>query len=191
MSGMHLTSVMSNQVKTHNGKPCKRCELTLRYLSDNRCVNCHIKRQRFYYEKNRIRILKQKEDYCLQEKEYRRVWSKNYRVAHREQNRQHSCKRRARVRKAFVIEWSEHQWNQLLEWFANCCAYCGCKGNLTIDHFIPLVKGGDHALYNIVPACLKCNTSKKHSDPYVWAKSKNIPIDQIDWIKEILEGFKP
>lgn len=55
----------------------------------------------------------------------------------------------------------------LEEWIAICrsygghCAYCGSVCSLTIDHVIPLSKGGQHAAANVVPACMPCNARKK------------------------------
>jgi 5-methylcytosine-specific restriction endonuclease McrA len=39
------------------------------------------------------------------------------------------------------------------------CIYCGGQGG-TVDHVIPLARGGHHAEGNLVPACRSCNTSK-------------------------------
>ena len=40
------------------------------------------------------------------------------------------------------------------------CHYCGACGNTTIDHVVPISKGGAHSIENIVPACQPCNSSK-------------------------------
>ena len=45
----------------------------------------------------------------------------------------------------------------------NTCQYCGKKkrkDKLTIDHVIPLSKGGAHGPENIVTACRPCNSRK-------------------------------
>lgn len=43
------------------------------------------------------------------------------------------------------------------------CAYCGDdKSNLTMDHVVPLSRGGKHVSGNIVPSCQSCN-SRKHN----------------------------
>lgn len=57
--------------------------------------------------------------------------------------------------------------------FAFCCAYCGSKPKqLTLDHLLAESKGGSDCWRNLVPACMKCNSSKgsKHlSDWYIAA----------------------
>jgi hypothetical protein len=40
------------------------------------------------------------------------------------------------------------------------CRYCGSKQNLTIDHVVPLSKGGKWVWENLVAACTKCNGKK-------------------------------
>lgn len=40
------------------------------------------------------------------------------------------------------------------------CHYCGTAKASTIDHIVPKVWGGTYALWNIQPACNKCNHDK-------------------------------
>lgn len=40
------------------------------------------------------------------------------------------------------------------------CSYCGADENITVDHVIPLSRGGKHEIENLVPACKSCNSSK-------------------------------
>ncbi len=43
------------------------------------------------------------------------------------------------------------------------CQYCGdilSERKLTIDHVLPLSKGGGHEWHNVVAACSKCNNKK-------------------------------
>jgi 5-methylcytosine-specific restriction enzyme A len=49
------------------------------------------------------------------------------------------------------------------------CHYCNQKfpvEELTMDHLIPLIKGGKSIKANLVPACMKCNLSKKNKLPF-------------------------
>lgn len=59
---------------------------------------------------------------------------------------------------------TESEWLEILECFDHRCAYCLKHHKLTMDHLIPVSKGGPHAEYNVVPACRSCN-SKKSSRP--------------------------
>lgn len=51
------------------------------------------------------------------------------------------------------------------------CYYCGRKAgikNLTMDHIIPLSRGGRSTKDNLVPCCKECNNKKKSSLPVEW-----------------------
>lgn len=52
------------------------------------------------------------------------------------------------------------------------CHYCGTKDALmTIDHKIPMAKGGLNIPENVVPCCRRCNISKGNADrPGRWAQ---------------------
>jgi len=45
------------------------------------------------------------------------------------------------------------------------CQYCGCREHLTIDHLIPVSKGGGWSWNNLVTACAKCNSKKGSKTP--------------------------
>ncbi|XP_062016179.1 uncharacterized protein LOC133732608 isoform X1 [Rosa rugosa] len=40
------------------------------------------------------------------------------------------------------------------------CQYCSSRENLTIDHVIPIARGGEWKWENLVTACAKCNSKK-------------------------------
>ena len=40
------------------------------------------------------------------------------------------------------------------------CTYCGSTDKITIDHVVPLARGGKHEADNLAPACGSCNSSK-------------------------------
>ncbi|HDM09292.1 MAG: HNH endonuclease [Deltaproteobacteria bacterium] len=51
------------------------------------------------------------------------------------------------------------------------CHYCGRKvgrQNLTMDHIVPLSRGGKSKKGNVVPACKECNNKKKYMLPIEW-----------------------
>lgn len=53
------------------------------------------------------------------------------------------------------------------------CGYCGKKvhpNNLTMDHIVPLIRGGKSEHSNIVACCKECNQTKSHMSPAEWKK---------------------
>ncbi len=51
------------------------------------------------------------------------------------------------------------------------CYYCGglfTFKDLTMDHRIPLARGGKSSKDNLVPCCRECNTKKKSMMPMEW-----------------------
>jgi 5-methylcytosine-specific restriction endonuclease McrA len=51
-------------------------------------------------------------------------------------------------------------WSDILQNYEHRCAYCGASGPLTIDHRVPLSRGGRNSSDNIKPACRSCNSKK-------------------------------
>ncbi len=51
------------------------------------------------------------------------------------------------------------------------CHYCGGTfppAELTMDHIVPLIRGGTSSRGNVAPACKECNNRKKHLLPIEW-----------------------
>ena len=51
------------------------------------------------------------------------------------------------------------------------CYYCGRRfkpSELTMDHIVPLIRGGKSVKSNIVAACKDCNNKKKYMLPIEW-----------------------
>ncbi len=56
------------------------------------------------------------------------------------------------------------------------CYYCKRKfkpGELTMDHKIPLSRGGMSIKENLVPCCKECNSKKKYLLPIEWEEYMN------------------
>jgi 5-methylcytosine-specific restriction endonuclease McrA len=74
---------------------------------------------------------------------------------------EHKQLRRARM-KGVVNDLTPDQWTDILSAYGGRCAYCGdLPGKITMDHVVPISKGGGHTARNVVPACLPCNSGKK------------------------------
>jgi 5-methylcytosine-specific restriction endonuclease McrA len=53
------------------------------------------------------------------------------------------------------------------------CHYCGRTTppqKLTMDHIVPIARGGRSIKGNVVPACKECNSKKKQLLPMEWEK---------------------
>ena len=72
---------------------------------------------------------------------------------------------RAKARELRKTRW----WQQKTS--AGKCYYCGKKvvfKNITMDHLVPIARGGRSTKDNLVPACKDCNTKKKSMLPLEW-----------------------
>ena len=59
---------------------------------------------------------------------------------------------------------------------AGICYYCGKTfrpADLTMDHLIPIARGGKSVQGNLVPACKECNNKKKYLLPTEWEEYLN------------------
>lgn len=67
--------------------------------------------------------------------------------------------------KAKQLRSSQH-WQRLLQ--KGICHYCGksfAAQALTMDHIVPLARGGRSVKGNVVPCCKDCNNLKKYKTP--------------------------
>lgn len=74
----------------------------------------------------------------------------------------HVAREREKARKLKKTQWWLDQLNRGL------CHYCGQKfaaKELTMDHIVPVARGGTSTQGNIVPACKDCNAKKKLETP--------------------------
>jgi 5-methylcytosine-specific restriction endonuclease McrA len=87
---------------------------------------------------------------------------------------EHSPKGKARIarrnyarrvrNKPLVSTLTASEWLAIQDTYKHKCVYCGEKKPLTMDHIIPISKGGNHTKENIVPACHSCN-ARKYNKP--------------------------
>ena len=52
---------------------------------------------------------------------------------------------------------------------AGLCHHCGSKfppGELTMDHLVPIIRGGKSTKGNIVASCKACNSARRHNLPF-------------------------
>lgn len=74
----------------------------------------------------------------------------------------HVARERKKARELKKTAW----WQALLQ--KGVCHYCGKKfppEELTMDHLLPVARGGRSTRGNIVPCCKACNAEKKYLTP--------------------------
>lgn len=141
-------------------------------------------------EKNRIRSLihaqihkidavKRATEWVFNHKEHVAKYQKEYKQKHKEElnrkQRERNRKNYRSKRDKFISYWharkarkllnggtyTAEQWRKMRVHFGNKCLRCGSGSNLSVDHVIPLCKGGKNDISNIQPLCISCNASKQ------------------------------
>ena len=154
-----------------------------------RCAKCHTEYSKKWYEKNQPaqkdkatqRRIKFSDRIRKQDSErYERTKPRRLELASK-----HSQIRRARKANAeFDSGISKKSLRKLL---GENCHYCGIQmdfsgttkalgykdAHATIEHVIPLSKGGTHTWGNVVLACRKCNITKHNKTKLEWEEFKN------------------
>ncbi len=119
-------------------------------------------RRRRHYWKNRERIrrrikeLRQTHPARFRAIDHARYWRNP-------EKRKHQSRIARAKRSGVSCYLTLDEWKGLLRQFCFRCAYCSArltKKNRSLDHKLPLLRGGTNDITNLVPACLRCNQRK-------------------------------
>lgn len=178
-------------------KYCSRCNMTKPFTDFNKnknrydghqgyCRPCQNSRNAEWITDNRTRYLAQKKARYENNKEkhtegvYR--WRKNnpdkvakidrrYLESHREKIYLKNNKRRVKIKEsAFLVLDKE-----IRRLYSGNCIHCGSSERITMDHLIPVSRGGRHSIGNLAPMCKSCN-SRKGKRLYAEWRYKNVRI---------------
>lgn len=89
---------------------------------------------------------------------------------------------RSRVRLESDSDWTLEM-EQLLFQVQDRCVVCGAEDDLSVDHVIPVSKGGHAEPGNVVVLCRSCNSAKNDRD------AEDLPEDWQDAIVEAMLSF--
>ena len=143
----------------------------------NECKSCSKKKGRKYYLANRDKRLRYYRAHKQEAIEYARKWRQENPDKCREYHQRYAekyvekervrasnkqAKRNALKKQNGVFK---VRYKDLAKIYAMPCTYCGERGNIHVDHVIPIAKGGVHGIGNLQPLCESCNTSK--ADKYM------------------------
>lgn len=102
------------------------------------------KQQSAWYNKNRERVIEK---------------SKQWAVNNRAEFKINQHNRRVKIRNTHTPITKE-QWNFLLEYSHYKCMCCGSSESLSLDHIVPISRGGKNTFQNIQVLCRRCNSTK-------------------------------
>lgn len=143
---------------------CKGCEQTI--PSENRrkrrfCSKECAKKNGFraWVKANPELRRKHKQESYLRHAETERKRNVAYNKAHPEERRLAKIRRRGRERGA-AGSYTLKEFSLICEKQGGKCAHCKKKCKLTVDHIVPLSKGGTDFAYNLQALCSHCNTQK-------------------------------
>ena len=115
-----------------------------------------------FYFKHREHCLKYNAKWRDKNRKKKRISDLEYNKRNRSYRNYMDMIRRMKLRN---IEgaFSREQWEDLKNKFNYTCLMCGKKEpeiTLSIDHIVPITKGGDNYITNIQPLCRSCNSKK-------------------------------
>lgn len=123
------------------------------FIADNPTYNA------VYYEENKEQFIKWQREWYVTNKDRLKPIRLDYYNTHKQQYLEAVHRRRALIENAGTFTMAE--FIALCEACNYICPACHEKAVLTVDHVVPLSKGGSNTIDNIQPLCGKCNRSKR------------------------------
>jgi len=117
---------------------------------------------------SRARDLERKRIYRIAHPGKMRRVDAKYRAEHASIRRAQDARRRAAKRDA-PGSFCANQWKRIVAHYSptNRCLHCGKVSILTVDHVVPLSRGGSNYPSNLQPLCISCNLRKHtHAKDY-------------------------
>jgi len=143
------------------GRECAECvRAAKRHMRDPAGA---VARVQEWVAANKERRVAYRKEYYRRNAEAVKASVKAYYQEHPEKTRAWVQARRARLRDAAGTA-SPEQIAARISYYGGKCWMCGALAD-TIDHVIPLARGGSHWPANLRPACRSCNCSKKARKP--------------------------
>lgn len=182
----HSAQAVERSKKWRKENPERFAELVRQFRERNRDRINKLKRDSYPEDRDRLRANRKR--YLSSEKG--KATKRSYRINHKDrlnelariraklpENRVKKLvsfhRRQATKRSNHRVSYTFEQVKQLEKKFNDQCAYCEKSGKLTLDHFVPVSKGGPDCLGNLVPACLSCNSAKGNRDTQVWYENQS------------------
>ena len=181
-------------------RTCTRCKLEKDVSefakTETRCRECNRERAREYREKYPDRVKASQAAYNKTEKakirtqrwrenggaEYQAKWQRENKDKRAAAGRRSYRKNIEKERIRYTI--NNHKRRVATAGFVSAadlrrlreqpCVGCGTTDNLTVDHIIPLSRGGRHTIGNLQSLCGSCNSSKHARFMVEWRSHMNL-----------------
>ncbi len=158
LAGLCVISSCKNPPKPD----CTRCEPCLQKAKSKKSKEELSEKNRIYRLENRERLSKYNSDY--QKRNLDRFHKARKKYDSTEAGKLSSHRRRAKRRNCDDAPMSSFEL-EYLQAKTPHCIICGPGKKTSLDHFIPLSKGGKLTLDNTLILCSECNSKKRDLDP--------------------------
>lgn len=185
---MELIEGVNSRICTKCGtlKPFKKFykDKKGKYGIRSKCKDCDLNRIKKNYQNN-------KEIKIEYQKEYQKEYYENNKDKINKKKKINKHKRRA-LKQNNGGSYTINQWNESLKYFNNKCAYSGkTMEQVSVEHIIPITKGGTSYIWNIIPCELSLNISKNNKDLLEWYKEQEFYSEErLNKIYEYIEYMK-
>ena len=151
-------------------RPCRR-EIARAFYLKNR--ESEIRRSAGWNKRNPERVLANIAKCRERRREHFNQWTRDWRAKNKDKVKAYDAQKRHKRRAATrntECKATAKDIHGIFKASNGSCFYCGKVAKLTLDHVIPLSKGGTHSVGNLVAACLPCNMAKGAKDPSVFCE---------------------
>lgn len=119
------------------------------------------KRRRQYYEKHKDGLRAYARQYYAEHRQEIIAYQKKYNAENPDKVRARRIRRRSRE-SGSGGSYTAKEWQALCDKYGNRCLCCESSDEpLTVDHIVPISKGGSSDIDNLQPLCKSCNCSKQ------------------------------
>jgi len=156
--------------KNRDSDPERNRAWQLTYAKKNRKLKSEKDLKRYYSKKEEILI--KNAEYRKISHERRLEIERSSRAKNKEKNRPFKNARQS-IRNRLVSD-SKYViiYKDLKRIYSQPCFNCGATKNQSLDHKIPLSRGGEHRIGNTITLCQPCNASKNSKTIMEWKLAK-------------------
>lgn len=125
--------------------------------------------RKLYHALHREHNIKKATEWNRSHKERRKITKNKWRANNKELTN-FLCRMYQYRRKGASGYATPKQVKELYDKYLGLCVYCNFNKASSLDHIIPLKKGGINNIENLAPACISCNSSKRDKLLSEWKK---------------------